>query len=203
MADLYDSGSIYRYLTQSEAPAWSTPQGLKNAYQNAINVAKAYAAAAGNQLRDYGAQVSVPQSAQFQKLVEMYNRAYRENALQAVREGTKAANRAAAGYGNSYAGTAAQLAYTNAMAQQGNALPKLLAAANKAYRGDKKAKVAALKVLFAQGSAQANAARELSDAQLSAALQKAAAASQAQASRQKSLAHLNKQQLALEKLWSK
>lgn len=155
------SGSIYETMASLQTPLWSVPASLKRSYRNTAAVESAYEPLINQMLRRYGNYQPLHKTQEFQKLVEYYDREYRNNALRAARQAAGAAHRADAGYGNSYADAASTAAYNQAMSEKAAALPALMAVAEQAYVHDKQGTQNAVKALRAQQSMKSRAAKQL------------------------------------------
>ena len=203
MANLNNSQAVWEDMNGRAAPRWVTPVSLKRAYRETLATDKQYDALINAALRQYGNVQPLQRSTQYRTLVNFYNRAYRQQALAAAQQAQTAAARAAAGYGNSYAAAVSAGALNRQMAQQGDALPALMAAAKAAYWNDKQGKLKAVRAMRAQKGLQTKAARDLFEAQRAGITREATSKQKAHAASQKALATLLQKQVAYEKALAK
>ena len=200
MANLNNSKSVYTQMAGTAAPKWVTPRSLKRSYHDTLATHRAYDALINPVLRQYGNIQPLQRTVQYRNLVNSYNRAYAQNALAASRQARTAVARDAAGYGNTYTSVATGNALNQAMARKGEAIPALMAAAQKAYRNDKNSKEQTIAVLRAQKGLQTDAAKDLFYAQQGEIMREADSKQQAHAAMQKALGTLFNTQLSYEKV---
>ena len=161
MANLNNSSNTFAYMSAATAPRRQTPASLKRSYRQTLAADKTYDALINATLRQYGNVQPLQRTAQYRNLVNLYNQAYMQNALAAANAAQRMSAGAAAGYGNSYAAAVSAGALDRHMAKRGEAMPALMAVAQKAYQNDKSGKLKAIRAMRAQRSLQTNAARDL------------------------------------------
>ncbi|MBR0414034.1 MAG: hypothetical protein IJI67_03050 [Clostridia bacterium] len=165
--DLSNTKAIYNYILSQPLPAaWQTPQSLKKSYAAALGAAKDYQAAIKGQMKQLGSSAPLTAAPAYKNLLALYNRQYAAQAALAAARGKAAANKADAGYSNSYAGAASEQAHSAHMAQRGAQVPKLMAAAAKARGSDQSAAAAGAKALQNQRDLRGAALQKLFEAQL-------------------------------------
>lgn len=203
MANLNNSSNTFAYMSAATAPRWQTPASLKRSYRQTLAADKTYDALINATLRQYGNVQPLQRTAQYRNLVNLYNQAYMQNALAAANAAQRMSAGAAAGFGNSYAAAVSAGALDRHMAKRGEAMPALMAVAQKAYQNDKSGKLKAIRAMRAQRSLQTNAARDLFNAQLAGIAREVTSKQKAHATSQKALDTLLKKQLAYEKALAK
>lgn len=163
-----NSSQIYNYIMSQPLPdKWSTPDSLKKSYQRTNNVLNTYKKQIDARLKSLADVKPVTNTAQYQNLLDLYNKQYEQNAAIAAGEAVGASEGMNAGYGDTYSQAATDQAYTSYMADRGAAVPNLMAAAADSVNADRNALAAGINQMQNQRDIRSSALQSLFNSQFS------------------------------------